>query len=98
MFIDEDKLKVVKKESYKINDNYDKNSDTFEAFRALRKEIAEHSNVPAYIVFSDKTLALLSQNLPQTKADMLMVNGIGEVKYERYGEQFLELSQSLKKS
>lgn len=98
VFIDEDKLKVVKKESYKINDNYDKNSDTFEAFRALRKEIAEYSNVPAYIVFSDKTLALLSQNLPQTKADMLMVNGIGEVKYERYGEQFLELSQSLKKS
>jgi len=87
------KTKVSKKEK---PDDVD--GELFEKFRILRAEIASKNEIPAYIVFSDKTLALLSQNLPQTKADMLMVNGIGEVKYERYGEQFLELSQSLKKS
>ena len=95
VFIDEDKLKVVKKERKSIVDtNVD--NEIFEAFKELRKKIANENNVPAYIVFSDKTLSLFSTNLPQTKSEMLDINGVGEVKYERYGESFLNLSKNIK--
>ena len=42
-------------------------------------------------MFSDKTLKDLSVKLPQSKQEMLDVHGIGEVKFERYGEEFLTL-------
>ncbi|MFT7879302.1 MAG: DNA helicase RecQ [Sulfurimonas sp.] len=63
----------------------------FDKLRDLRAEIAEHNGIPPYIVFSDKTLKDLSAKKPLTKEEMLEVHGIGEVKYERYGEAFLTL-------
>jgi ATP-dependent DNA helicase RecQ len=67
----------------------------FDKFKALRLDIASKNTIPAYIVFSDKTLLEFAQKLPQTKNDMLDVNGVGEVKYERYGEEFLTLCREL---
>ena len=32
---------------------------------------------------------------PQTKTEMLAVHGVGELKYQKYGEQFLALCQKL---
>jgi ATP-dependent DNA helicase RecQ len=61
---------------------------------ALRKEIAEESGIPPYIVFSDKTLKELSAKQPGNKAQMLEVHGVGEVKFDRYGEAFLTLLAS----
>ena len=58
-------------------------------------EIADGKGVPAYIVFGDKTLKEMAAKRPQSKEEMLQVGGIGEVKFERYGEQFLVLLQSL---
>jgi ATP-dependent DNA helicase RecQ len=70
-----------------LSGEYD--ADIFEALRTLRAEIARENSIPPYIVFSDKTLKDLSVKLPETKEQMLEVHGIGEVKYERYGEKFL---------
>ncbi len=57
--------------------------------KQLRMRLAAAQGVPAYIVFGDATLIDMCVKLPQTKADLLEVSGVGEVKYERYGEQFL---------
>jgi ATP-dependent DNA helicase RecQ len=59
--------------------------------RQLRLEIAQKDGVPPYIVFSDKTLKELSVAQPTTKEEMLNIHGIGEVKFERYGKEFLQL-------
>ena len=67
----------------------------FDKFKSLRFDIASKNEIPAYIVFSDKTLLEFAQKLPQTKDDMLDVNGVGEVKYERYGEDVLALCKEL---
>ena len=85
------KSKRVKKESLTTVDDV-----IFEKFRALRAEIAAKDEVPAYIVFSDKTLVDFIDKLPQTKDEILGVNGVGEVKYERYGEEFLALCREIK--
>ncbi len=61
----------------------------FDKLRALRTEIAREENVPPYIVFSDKTLTHMCIVKPGTKAEMLSVTGVGEYKYEKYGERFL---------
>ncbi|MDD2781142.1 DNA helicase RecQ [Sulfuricurvum sp.] len=68
----------------------------FDDFKDLRATIAKENRIPAYIVFGDKTLYELAEQLPSTKEEMLEISGIGEVKFERYGEAFLNLSYALK--
>ncbi|MCI6553115.1 MAG: DNA helicase RecQ [Lachnospiraceae bacterium] len=63
----------------------------FEKLRLLRTEIAREERIPPYIVFSDKTLVHMCKLKPATKAEMLQVSGVGEFKYEKYGERFLGL-------
>lgn len=67
----------------------------FNKLRALRKSIADANKVPPYVVFSDKTLKELSNLMPTTKEEMLEVHGIGSVKFDRYGEVFLELIREI---
>ena len=62
----------------------------FEKLRALRSVIAKEEKVPPYIVFSDKTLVHMCSVKPETKAEMLSVSGVGEFKFEKYGDRFLE--------
>ncbi|WP_294955558.1 DNA helicase RecQ [Sulfurovum sp.] len=68
-------------------DDYD--AEMYDRLRALRTQIASEKGIPPYIVFSDKTLKDLSNKQPQSKEEMLEVHGIGEVKFDRYGEAFL---------
>jgi ATP-dependent DNA helicase RecQ len=81
------KAEAKKKVTY--FDDYD--VDVYDKLRELRTQIASKKGIPPYIVFSDKTLKDLSAKLPQDKEAMLDVHGIGEVKFERYGKDFLEL-------
>lgn len=62
----------------------------FEKLRRVRAEIAREESVPPYIVFSDKTLVLMCRIQPKNKREMMTVSGVGEFKYEKYGERFLE--------
>ncbi len=62
----------------------------FEKLRALRLEIAREESMPPYIIFSDKTLIDMCVKLPRTKTEMLNVNGVGENKFGKYGQRFLD--------
>jgi len=85
------RAKTVKKAAPEA---FEYDTELFETLRALRFEIAQEHGVPPYVVFGDKTLKEMAAVRPQTKAQMLEVNGVGEVKFERYGAQFLVLLQS----
>jgi ATP-dependent DNA helicase RecQ len=74
----------------------DEHHPIFEQLRGLRSSIAKTNGVPPYVVFSDKTLQEMAQRLPQNKSEMLQVGGIGDVKFERYGKEFLALCGSIK--
>ncbi len=80
----------TKKEYVSHHEDVALNSTAFESLRSLRAQIAKEEEKPAYIVFGDKTLKEMANVLPQNKEGMLQLHGIGEVKYERYGRQFLE--------
>jgi len=62
----------------------------FGALRDLRATIAAEEGVPAYIVFSNATLVDMCRKKPTTRAGMLEVSGVGEVKFDRYGQRFLD--------
>ena len=65
--------------------------ELFELLRTLRKQIANEQGIPPYVVFSDRSLRDMAVLLPRTAETMLSVSGVGEVKLERYGRQFLRL-------
>ena len=59
------------------------------ALRQKRIEIAREEKVPAYIVFSDRTLTDMAVRRPASLESFAGVRGVGEMKLERYGEKFL---------
>jgi len=75
--------------------DFEHRDEHFEALRELRKEIADEAGVPPYIVFSDKTLKEIASTLPKDEESFLDINGVGQVKLERYGKQFLEKVKEL---
>ena len=79
------------------SENVDFHEGLFSILRHLRKQIADEKNVPPYVIFSDATLRDLCRYFPNSKEEMLQIKGIGERKYEQYGELFLQPIQEWKK-
>lgn len=59
------------------------------ALREKRTQLAREARVPAYIIFSNATLSDMAAKRPATMEDLLRVTGVGAVKAERYGAEFL---------
>ena len=62
----------------------------FNILRELRRDIAIRNNVPPYIVFPDTTLNEMAYYYPTNKQNMIAITGVGEKKFEQYGELFIE--------
>jgi len=56
----------------------------------IRRDIALHENVPAYIILSDATLLEMTTYLPQSLDELRLISGFGDVKLARYGREFLQ--------
>ncbi|MGB0899382.1 MAG: DNA helicase RecQ [Psychrobium sp.] len=72
-------------------DDYDYDEVLFAKLRTLRKTIADAQGVPPYVVFNDASLAEMAEQQPQTPYELLRVNGVGERKLEKFGDDFLAL-------
>ncbi|WP_292504274.1 DNA helicase RecQ, partial [Mesorhizobium sp.] len=57
--------------------------------KALRLRLAKERQVPAYVVFSDRTLIAMAERCPRDLAAFAEVNGVGEAKLKEFGEVFL---------
>ena len=66
----------------------------FQDLRAVRRRFADEANVPPFTVFSDATLHDMARNTPRNRAEMLNVSGVGQVKWERFGEAFLAVTRA----
>jgi ATP-dependent DNA helicase RecQ len=65
----------------------------FAKLKELRKELAAKEGFPAYIIFSDASLRDMCRKLPKTLGEFLEVNGVGQLKMEKYGPVFTGLIQ-----
>ncbi|MDD4969797.1 MAG: NERD domain-containing protein [Paludibacter sp.] len=67
------------------------------SLKTLRKELAKEFNVTMiHHVFEDRTLQELATMKPKDKAEMLKIFGVGEVKFSRFGQRFLDAINSPK--
>ena len=65
--------------------------ELFDKLRIWRKEKAFKENIKPYIIFSDSTLIQLANIKPQTKDELLSIRGMGEKKFNKYGEELLKI-------
>ncbi|MFC6080055.1 DNA helicase RecQ [Sphaerisporangium aureirubrum] len=63
----------------------------FERLRAWRAASAKEQGVPAYVIFHDATLREIAAGAPTTFAALSEINGVGEAKLAKYGQQILDL-------
>jgi len=66
-------------------------SGLFEQLRRLRKSLADEIGKPPYVIFSDVALEEMATLLPQDAASFMAVKGVGAMKLQSYGGQFIEL-------
>lgn len=65
-------------------------NELFEKLRTLRKQMADALRLPAYIVFSDASLSDIAEKCPINKTMFLAISGVGQEKYNRFGEAFIK--------
>ncbi|MDR3236704.1 MAG: HRDC domain-containing protein [Prevotellaceae bacterium] len=63
----------------------------FQQLRSWRMEKATELNMPPYIIFSQKALYELIQYMPTNRKSLLQINGIGQVKFEKFGADIIEI-------
>jgi ATP-dependent DNA helicase RecQ len=61
--------------------------------KALRTTIAREEQVPAYVVFPDRTLAAMAVQRPRSLTALSGIRGVGPAKLDKYGESFLAVIQ-----
>jgi ATP-dependent DNA helicase RecQ len=59
------------------------------ALKEVRLRLAKDRRVPAYVIFSDRTLADMAQRRPRDEAEFAQVNGVGAAKLHEFAEVFL---------
>lgn len=59
------------------------------ALKAKRRALAEAAGVPAYIIFTDRTLIEMAETRPASLDAMARISGVGATKLERHGAEFL---------
>lgn len=69
----------------------DEDAPLLSALKAKRRGLAEAAKVPAYIIFTDRTLIEMAETRPANLDQMAGVSGIGAKKLESYGAAFLEV-------
>lgn len=95
--LNERSFKVLKsdlKVLCKLSDNVEEkilDKRLFDSLRLWRKERAHKEGVKPYIIFSDATLIEISNNNPTTKERLLDIRGMGEKKFEKFGDELLSL-------
>ena len=70
--------------------------ELFDALKVVRTDFAKKRGVPAFVIFSDATLADMCRVMPTTEAEFLSVSGVGANKLTKYGDAFLRVIRKYK--
>jgi ATP-dependent DNA helicase RecQ len=84
------KVAAAKKAPRRKAGDLDYDAALFENLRGLRKRLADAAGVPPYVIFGDATLVEMAAYLPADGQALLAINGVGKLKAQRYGGEFLE--------
>ncbi len=80
-----------KKPAATIHQLDEANGPLFEALRRLRLGLARAQIVPSYVIFHDSVLIEMAQQRPRDMESLATISGVGKVKVDRYGADFLKV-------
>ena len=83
-------IKVEFKEVKVAKESREKN-ELFEILSDLRRSIAANEKIAPYMVFGDATLISMANSYPTTEDEILNISGVGQIKYQKYGRQFISV-------
>ena len=63
--------------------------ELLQRLKSLRAKLARERKVPAYVIFTDRTLIDMAAKRPLTRWDFGEVHGVGESKLQQFAEIFL---------
>lgn len=66
-----------------------------DALKLWRSEKAREQNLPTYFIASNKELISVAKYKPARKEELLEIKGFGKHKIENYGEEILEILESV---
>lgn len=78
-----------KKKTKKRANTSAKHPELYDELSKLRAKIAQKKNVPLFVVFANSVLSDMASYLPTSREEFLNIKGIGEKKFEIYGEAFM---------
>lgn len=82
-------VKTIKQKKEKTVTENLSDPDLFRALKDLRLTIAREEDVPAFYIFSDKTLIDMANKKPYSLDEFSRVFGVGKTKLEKYGADFV---------
>lgn len=84
--------KKQKKQKLEVNTQDDiKHIEVYNALLAWRKAKASEENIPGYCILNAKSLMGITNTLPSTADELLMIPGIGKIKVQKYGASIIEI-------
>ncbi len=91
VLLDGETVLMRQKQTAEVKAGHDEPADRqlLNALKELRLAIANEKQVPAFVVFSDATLADMCHKKPENREDFLSVSGVGPAKLAQYGDAFL---------
>jgi len=75
-----------------INTEIQMNEELKDRLVAWRAEQYKAANVRAYMVMHQRTLLEIATKIPKTREELLAIHGFGEAKWEKYGQQILQIT------
>lgn len=63
----------------------------YEKLKTRRLDLSRERNIPAYVIFSDKTLLAIAQHKPSTRSELLSIQWVGQKKLEQRGNAVLQV-------
>lgn len=85
-----ERQKVIEKPQTTLNYHV----DLYEELKQLRLNCAKEEQVPPFVIFSDRSLQEMAVYFPQTQQEFSQINGVGPIKWLKYGEKFLNVIKS----
>ncbi|KPH15302.1 aldolase [Chryseobacterium sp. ERMR1:04] len=90
-------VKETKTTKYSLEDdtlNFDEEK-ILDALKLWRSEKAKEQNLPTYFIATNKELMSVAKYKPMKKEELLDIKGFGKHKIENYGEEILEILDSI---
>lgn len=83
-----------KKRKQKRKTDFDFDQTLFDLLSDKRKAIASKKRVPLYVIFANSVLEELAYCMPTTKEQFLDIKGVGDKKYDSYGQMFIDIIEA----